>query len=196
MQEDDQKAEKQALRKRLKGIRQKVGEQEAALAASAVARHYADHPHLAFAKSLAIYAAMQKELDVLPVLEQMLPYRKVGALPRIQTGEKPLTFHRYMPGDALKRHGFGQLEPLESAEAIVPEIVLVPLLGFDGKGHRLGYGGGYYDATMQALRSTLQAPPLFIGVGYSFQEVAQLPVQAHDQRLNGVLTELGVSMFP
>ena len=71
---------------------------------------------------------------------------------------------------------------------------LVPLLAYDSKGYRLGYGGGYYDATMAAMRR-FETPPLFIGVGYSMQELERVPTHEGDQRLDGILTELGVSMF-
>jgi 5-formyltetrahydrofolate cyclo-ligase len=72
--------------------------------------------------------------------------------------------------------------------------VLVPLLAFDGEGYRLGYGGGYYDRAIANLRRS-PAPPLFIGVAYSMQEIEQVPTNENDLPLDGILTELGVSMF-
>ena len=70
----------------------------------------------------------------------------------------------------------------------------MPLLAFDARGYRLGYGGGYYDRSMKALRH-MGIAPLFFGVAYSQQEVPALPAEAHDQKLDGILTEKGVSLF-
>jgi 5-formyltetrahydrofolate cyclo-ligase len=85
-------------------------------------------------------------------------------------------------------------EPAANAPSTMPAIILVPLLAFDGEGYRLGYGGGYYDRTMEAMRQ-FDSPPLFIGVGYSMQEIDQVPTDDHDAPLDGILTELGVSIF-
>lgn len=161
---------------------------------AAIARHFAGHPILGFVQSLAIYHPMRGEVDMLPLAQTMQAYRKTIALPRIQAPQTPLTFHIWQPGDGTERHIFGHEEPLAASPAITPEIILTPLLAFDGQGHRLGYGGGYYDATMQALRTT-EHTPLFIGAGYSFQEVPTIPTEAHDTRLDGIITELGVSLF-
>ncbi len=92
------------------------------------------------------------------------------------------------------RHPLGVEEPLPTTPAIMPEIILVPLLAFDGEGYRLGYGGGYYDRTMEAMRR-FETPPKFIGVAYGMQEIDQVPTGEYDQKLDGILTELGVSMF-
>jgi 5-formyltetrahydrofolate cyclo-ligase len=72
---------------------------------------------------------------------------------------------------------------------------LCPLLAFDARGRRLGYGGGYYDRTIQALRADNASPPLVIGVAYCMQEVQEVPADENDALLDGILTEQGVSMF-
>lgn len=164
----------------------------AAIAAQAVARHFADHPILAFAPSFAVYSAMRGEVNSFAIAQHMRDYRKTVCLPRI-AGDH-LNFHIWNEDDALEQHGFGHTEPMAHAEELTPAIVLVPLVAFDGHGHRLGYGGGYYDRTMQQLREKAN-PPLFIGVAYAMQEVDHLPHEPHDQHLDGILTEQGVSMF-
>lgn len=164
------------------------------IAEKAVAQHFADHPILAFAKSFAAYRAMRSEVRVDGIFTLMHKYNKITALPRMQSPELPLDFHTWQPGDGLVRHTLGVEEPLASAPKIVPEIILTPLLSFDATGARLGYGGGYYDRTMHALR-THKNPPLFIGVAYSLQEVQEVPTEENDARLDGILTEHGVSMF-
>jgi 5-formyltetrahydrofolate cyclo-ligase len=77
--------------------------------------------------------------------------------------------------------------PAADAAEIVPEIVLVPLLAFDRRGHRLGYGGGYYDRTMAGLRA--RGAVLAIGVGFAFQEMDAVPTASGDQPLEAIATE-------
>lgn len=185
--------EKRKLREAMQKRRMALPHASMLSASQSVARHYADHPILAFAPSFAGYIAMRGELDVLSIFTIMARFEKQTALPCI-VGEKSLLFRQWTPGDALTRHPIGAQEPLSTQPSLIPAVVLVPLLAFDGAGYRLGYGGGYYDRTMDSMRE-FPTPPLFIGVGYSMQEVDQLPTEAHDAPLDGILTELGVSMF-
>lgn len=165
-----------------------------ASAEQSLARHYADHPILAFAPSLAGYVAIRGELDVRPVFLQMQRFNKTTALPAV-SDSGILQFRAWKLGDPLIRHPrLGVEEPAATAPAIIPAVVLVPLLAFDGDGYRLGYGAGHYDRTIEHLRR-FDAAPLFIGVAHSRQEVDAVPAEPHDQRLDGILTELGVSMF-
>ena len=184
---------KRKLREQMQQRRIALPHALVASASQSVARHFADHPILAFASSFAGYKAMRSEIDILPTFELMGRYRKTTALPCVMP-DKSLLFRQWRPGDALMRHALGMEEPTADAPTLLPEIILVPLLAFDGDGYRLGYGGGYYDRTMQALRE-VEKPPLFIGVAYSLQEVEQVPTGAEDQPLDGILTEFGVSMF-
>ena len=186
-------AEKRKLREAMLQKRRAVPHAVSARAGSSVARHFADHPILAFAPSFAGYIAMRGELDVLPVFDIMAKFNKRTALPRI--AESVLAFHRWGKSDPLRRHpDFGSEEPLATAEPMLPAIVLVPLLAFDGAGNRLGYGGGFYDRTMHQLRDLPDAP-LFIGAAYSIQELPTVPTDENDEQLDGILTEHGVSMF-
>lgn len=184
--------QKSDLRKQMLSARVGMPAATQSIAAGAVARHFADHPILAFAPSFAIYAAMRGEVNLFPLAQHMRDYRKLICLPRID--DEHLNFHIWNDGDSLEQHGLGHAEPMAHAEAITPAVILVPLLAFDAHGHRLGYGGGYYDRTMQTLRAQ-ENPPLFIGVAYAMQEVNHLPHAPHDQHLDGILTEQGVSMF-
>jgi len=77
--------------------------------------------------------------------------------------------------------------------ALTPSLILVPLLAFTKRGERLGYGGGYYDRTLQALRS--KGEVFACGVAYAGQEVESLPTDVHDERLDGILTETGFKAF-
>jgi 5-formyltetrahydrofolate cyclo-ligase len=185
--------EKRKLREAMLAKRRSLPHPAMAQAGESVARHFADHPILAFAPSFAGYVAIRGELDVKPVFAMMERFDKQTALPRM-TEQKTLQFRAWKLGETLIRHALGVEEPAATAPAIMPEIILVPLVAFDGEGYRLGYGGGFYDRTMEAMRR-FETPPTFIGVAYSMQEIDQVPSDDHDQRLDGILTELGVSMF-
>lgn len=185
--------DKKQLRETMLKKRTALTAVQSAQLAQAAARHFADHPILAFAKSCAGYIAMRGEIDVMPILAFIQRFERPIALPRM-VGEAPLTFHEWKAGEALETHPLGMKEPLADTKQMIPEIILTPLLAFDETGHRLGYGGGHYDRTMAALRAEAN-PPLFIGVAYSWQEVTTLPAEDHDTKLDGILTELGVSLF-
>ena len=107
---------------------------------------------------------------------------------------QPLRFHRWCETDRMRQHTYGVTEPQLEADIITPSLLLVPLLAFDATGYRLGYGGGFYDRTLQSLRAI--RPIRAIGVAYSGQEVAVVPHGPHDQLLDGVLTEKGLRVFP
>ena len=115
------------------------------------------------------------------------------ALPVVVEGTAILTFRAWRPGDAARLGAFGIHEPLPEAEELTPDVVLTPLLAFDRRGGRLGFGAGYYDATLEALRS--RGPVLAIGLAFETQEVDQVPTEPHDQRLDAVVTPAGIVRF-
>jgi 5-formyltetrahydrofolate cyclo-ligase len=115
-------------------------------------------------------------------------------LPCIDARDERLNFRLWRDGDPMLVGHFGISEPSRDAAAFEPSAVFVPLLAFDRAGHRLGYGGGYYDRTLAALRSL--GPMLAIGVAYAGQELDELLQNApHDERLDMVITENGVRQF-
>ncbi|HTQ15265.1 MAG TPA: 5-formyltetrahydrofolate cyclo-ligase [Rhizomicrobium sp.] len=111
------------------------------------------------------------------------------ALPRIEG--RALSFRRWREGDALVDNRHGIAEPRADAERVTPHVLLVPLLAFDAAGHRLGYGGGYYDRALEALGTNVTA----IGVAYAGQEGPALPREAHDRPLDAIITERGFRRF-
>jgi 5-formyltetrahydrofolate cyclo-ligase len=111
------------------------------------------------------------------------------AFPRVTGKDQPLEFHHVPDGEVLAPGSFGIPEPLESWPRAVPDVLLVPLLAFDATGHRLGYGGGFYDRTFALL--TVPA----IGIAYAGQEIVSIPREPHDRSLDMVLTEQGVRRF-
>lgn len=139
---------------------------------------------------VAIYKALGAEIDPRPLGEVL---RKLGwqtALPAVETEDAPLMFRQWAPGEPLAKDLTDLAAPLPSAPEVRPDLVIVPLLAFDRAGGRLGQGGGFYDRTLEALRQAGAAPP-FVGFAYAGQEVAHVPAEPHDQRLDGILTEAG-----
>lgn len=138
------------------------------------------------------YLAIRTEVDPLPAMKEFARHAPVG-VPVIAGNGQPLEFHRWYAGVDLVDGPFGVKIPRET-EIVVPSIVIVPLLAFDKRGHRLGYGGGFYDRTLQQLRAN--HPVLAVGLAYAAQQIDALPHAATDQPLDAVVTEAGVQTWP
>lgn len=138
------------------------------------------------------YWPMGEEIDVVPVLEALSARGHPIGLPVMVGKARPLVFRAWHPGQALEDGGFGTRIPSVDAPALTPRVLLVPLLAFDRAGYRLGYGGGFYDRTLQALRAG-DPGVLAVGVAYAGQEVTSVPHDANDQPLDMVLTEAGAA---
>ena len=135
------------------------------------------------------YHALPEEADPALLLERLVEEGCHIAFPRVAAKGLPLEYHRIPDGEMLAPGAFGIHEPLDHWQRSVPDLLLVPLLAFDRRGHRLGYGGGFYDRTIAALRVPT------IGIAYAGQEVASLPEEAHDRTLDMILTEQGIRRF-
>lgn len=133
------------------------------------------------------YWPFGEELDPRPLMTALAGRSHAIGLPVISGRDRPLVFRRWRPGDPLEEGAYGILAPREDAPLLVPELLLVPLLAFDRRGYRLGYGGGYYDRTLAALRA--QGPVLAVGLAFAQQEVDAVPHGAQDQRLDWIVTE-------
>ena len=140
---------------------------------------------------LAGYMAMRTEIDPTAAMEEASAHGPVG-VPVIRGAGQPLQFRTWTPGCAMVAGEFGAAIP-EVGDWMTPEIVIVPLVAFDRTGGRLGYGGGFYDRTLEGLRA--KRPTLAIGFAYARQEAAGLPLEATDQPLDMVVTEGGVIEF-
>ena len=132
------------------------------------------------------YHAIRAELDPLPLLTALHAHGFCIALPCVSEGDDALTFREWMPGSALKRGKFGVAEPGATQPARRPSILFVPLVAFDRKGNRLGYGAGYYDASLRGLRARQRV--LAIGVAFDEQEFADIPREPQDELLDMILT--------
>lgn len=136
-------------------------------------------------KALAGYMPMRTEIDPLPA---MAAHDGPVGVPVILGPGQPLRFREWTPGAAMVAGAFGALIPAEGAW-VDPDVLVVPLLAFDRRGYRLGYGGGFYDRTLELLRAS--RPRLALGFAFAAQELPEVPVEPTDQRLDAILTEQG-----
>lgn len=141
--------------------------------------------------TVAGYHAHRDEADPAVLLQALTRSGAHIAFPRVTAKDAALEFHRVPDGEILRPGAFGIHEPLEHWPRARPDILLVPLLAYDDAGYRLGYGGGYYDRTLAALSGARA-----IGIAYAGQRVDFLPHDAHDCRLDAILTENGLTEFP
>lgn len=145
---------------------------------------------------VAGYWPFGSEMDVRPLLTRLAVLGVELALPVTRQADLPLEFRRWRPGDGLEPGAHGIFQPKSTAPVVMPSVLLIPLLAFDALGWRLGYGAGYYDRTLAALRRRLLEPqPLAIGIAYAVQELPALPHHPGDQRLDGVVTEKAARRF-
>ncbi|HVC62672.1 MAG TPA: 5-formyltetrahydrofolate cyclo-ligase [Acetobacteraceae bacterium] len=126
-----------------------------------------------------------REIDIRPLLLALHERGHPVVLPVTPKRGNPLGFRLWRPGDVLEAERFGTFRPV--GEAAVPDFLLVPLLAFDRRGHRLGYGAGFYDRTLAGLPGRYA-----LGVAYAAQEVAEVPAGPTDMRLDAVATDNGV----
>jgi 5-formyltetrahydrofolate cyclo-ligase len=176
-------AQKQALRREAKARRALLPGAAETVAAAAL-------PCIAKGSVVAGFFALGTELDPAALLATLAARGDRLCLAAVSGTAQPLLFRGYKPGDPLVPGPYGTSEPGPAAPLLRPDVVLVPLLAFDRQGWRLGYGGGYYDRSLRALRA--EGPLLAIGLAYAAQEVASVPHDEKDERLDLVVTEQGV----
>jgi 5-formyltetrahydrofolate cyclo-ligase len=142
---------------------------------------------------LSAFWSIGDEIEVQPLLHAAHALGCVCALPVVTAPRMPLTFRSWEPGTELTVSAFGIPEPGPERPVVTPDISIVPLLSFDREGYRLGYGGGFFDRTIAAMRSRPRMRPyIAAGVGFAGQEVARVPREPHDERLNWIITEADV----
>jgi len=133
------------------------------------------------------FMPMKSEIDPLPLMKKLAHAGAQLALPVVAGRGKPLVMRAWTWGEQLATGVWGIREPKPEAAEVEPEILLVPLLAFDRTGHRLGYGGGYYDLTIARLRARKSI--VAVGLAFAAQEIAEVPVTPRDVALDLVLTD-------
>lgn len=142
--------------------------------------------------ALAGYLPIRTEIDPRPAMAEASAYGPVS-VPVIDAPDAPLRFALWEPDMPLVRGAFGAMIPADPVWS-VPEILIVPLVAFTATGGRLGYGGGFYDRTLQALRA--QGPVLAVGFAYGAQVAETLPHDPNDQPLDMIVTDRDILSFP
>jgi len=158
-------------------------------AAASLADHVLSLPGIEGARTVSGFLAIRDEIDLMPAMDALSAQGCRIVLPVMPGKGRPLVFRAWEPGAPLEKGSLGTRAPGPEAEAGVPDILLVPLLAFDRDGYRLGYGGGYYDRTLEELRALREV--LAVGIGFDEQEVDSVPREAHDQRLDWIVTPSG-----
>jgi 5-formyltetrahydrofolate cyclo-ligase len=183
-------AQKRALRARMAAWRTALAPAARDAAAAAVAEiGLAFLEPLAEGSIVSAFAPLPGEMRVWPLLRRLAAERYVLALPVMQGRGKALIFRAWQHGDAMHRATWGIAEPKPDKPMVEPDVLIVPLLAFDACGFRLGYGGGYYDRTLAALRSRKLL--IAVGIAYDQQAVDAVPHLDYDERLDWVLTPSG-----
>lgn len=136
---------------------------------------------------ISFYWPIRTEIDPRPTLHALSESHTL-CLPVVVGPGQPLTFRRWCPGAAMEEGAYGAAIPADPDE-VTPEILIVPLAAFDARGYRLGYGGGFYDRTLERLRKA--GPVTAIGFAFAAQQVDAVPREPTDQPLDVIVTEDG-----
>ncbi len=138
------------------------------------------------------YMPIRSEINPLPVMAALHDAGKTVCVPVIEAAGKPLKFSRWQPSTKMLKGAFGAMIPA-TEDFLDPDILITPLLAFDARGYRLGYGGGYYDRSFARLRGI--KPVTGVGFAYGAQEVGEVPTEPTDQRLDALVSETGITRF-
>lgn len=153
---------------------------------SLVCRHLLERFPLPPGRHVGFCWPVKNEPDMRPVLATWRADGAVACLPVIVASDAPLAFRPWSPGTPTVTDRYGIPTPA-AGEYVVPDVLLLPLNAFDATGYRIGYGGGYFDRTL----ATITPRPLAIGVGFEIGRVDAIVAEAHDQRLDWIVTEAG-----
>jgi 5-formyltetrahydrofolate cyclo-ligase len=186
-------AAKKRLRQEAKARRAALSQHERTAAAQAMAERAMSALTLPEGAVISGYVPVGEEADAMPLLTRLAERGNDLALPAVLDRGRPLAFRAWAPGAALVPGWYGIPCPHDSAPERRPTIVLLPLLAFDRRGHRLGHGAGFYDRSLAALRA--EGPVLAVGLAFAVQELAHVPAEAHDQPLDWIVTERDAVFF-
>jgi 5-formyltetrahydrofolate cyclo-ligase len=195
--------DKDALRQEL-AVWRAAAFEAAPNAAALLPANFPSDIHIAPQTIVAGYMPFRSEIDPLPLMRELKRRGAVLALPHVtsylpigsEDSHSVLSFHLcdIDNADHFELNKWGLLEPRADLAVATPTILLVPLLGFDRQSNRIGYGKGFYDRTIAALKS--QTSVTTIGLAFAQQEVEQIPTQPHDQRLDWIITQNGAYPTP
>jgi 5-formyltetrahydrofolate cyclo-ligase len=142
---------------------------------------------------VSVFYPIRDEPDTLPLLTALAGEGYATALPVVVDRALALVFRVWRPGEPTRAGAMSIREPSKEAPVVEPDLLFVPLACFDRRGHRIGYGAGFYDRTLTSLSAT--KPIHAIGVAYGICEVAAVPYESHDQTLDAIVTEQETILF-
>ncbi|TXH03953.1 MAG: 5-formyltetrahydrofolate cyclo-ligase [Nevskiaceae bacterium] len=184
------------MRRDLRRRRNAITPEDARKAALLAACHLAGSAWLRRAQHVAVYLDYGAELGTAPLIDALLRLGKHVYVPRIAVATRRMRFLRLTAETPLRTNAYGIAEPVgrpRERRARQMDVIVLPLLGFDGRGQRLGTGGGYYDRALAAPRPFRR--PRLIGYGYALQQVDAVPAEPWDIRLDAAATESGLYQF-
>ena len=181
--------DKRAARTRALARRAAAFADHGAAAGARLAEHGLSFLDVAPGAIVSGFSAIRDEIDAGALLARLHGEGFRLCLPVMEGKALPLIFRAWSPGDAMGKAQWGIAEPLPDKPVLEPDVILVPLLAFDAAGHRLGYGGGFYDRTLARLRAI--KPVVAVGVAYDELKVDAVPHRGYDQPLDWVLTPSG-----
>lgn len=187
---DDLARIKKAARSRAGQVRDRLHRQAGTEAGLQLVRHGIAALGPPDNRIVSLFHSFGTEIDVFPLMRALAREGWRICLPVVVALGKPLIFRAWQPGQPTIAGRWDIPIPAEEAPVVEPDILLVPLLAFDRHGYRLGYGGGFYDRTLECLRARRRV--MAIGVAYAGQEIEEVVRDIHDQPLDAVLTETGL----
>jgi len=185
---------KRALRKEAAARRREAAAADDGSAGARLAERFLEVIDVPASAPVSGFWPIRTEIDVMPLLRALAARGHPIALPVVAGAAQPLVFRAWREGDTMAEGPWGIREPLDGAPEIAPQVLLVPLLAFDRTGYRLGYGGGFYDRSLAALRG--KGAAVAVGAAWAAQEVAAVPRDGRDQPLDWVVTEREALRIP
>lgn len=184
---------RQSLRKHLRQQRRNLSQTQQLRAARKTFWLLARHPWLRKAKHIALYIAADGELNPSPLINWARSLHKHLYLPCVARDRAHMEFKRWPNGGRLRRNRYGIPEPThpQTVELAKLDVILMPLVGFDAAGNRLGMGGGYYDRTLAKLPQHTR----LLGLAHKIQQIPAVPVAAWDVPLHAIFTDAG-TVYP
>ncbi|MCP4327764.1 MAG: 5-formyltetrahydrofolate cyclo-ligase [Alphaproteobacteria bacterium] len=179
--------DKQAVRERAAANRDRFEPDARDRAAAALPRIFLEKIVLTPGSRVSAFWPAKGEIDVRVLLRRLHEAGHVCGLPVVAGHGRPLLFRRWTPDTVMRPGNFRIPVPPESAELLTPDVVLVPLLAFDRNGNRLGWGAGFYDRTLAALRADHSV--VAIGIAFAGQEIERVPHGSQDEKLDWIVTE-------
>ena len=185
---------KEKLRKYFLEKRNKISLQHANIVSDKISQYSEDISKFYKPSIIAGFYPFRNEINLIPLMKRFISLGNKICLPITPSKYQTLTFREWTPEVELVKGKYGILEPNENSKVLEPDLLLVPLLAYDHFGNRLGYGGGFYDRTLNQLISNKRKTNS-IGVAFKFQKCKKLPIGEFDIPLNSILNEDGIYHF-